>query len=145
MHHRHMAGRHRGAFSCFIRFIFILLLIGVVVHLNGQRGRSTYRQGFRDGAQSVVGAAGSEAAGVVALDGMRPPMAGTQDFTGLGLGAFLLAAVCGVALLGFFGLLFTAARFAGRAGRHGKWGGPPHARAVDEDEIGPEKDPSDYL
>jgi hypothetical protein len=145
-----MGGHRRGGFSILIRILVVLLFIGVVVNLNGRRGQSAYWQGFRDGAQTVVGATGAETPGIGAPDGPHGfggphAPAGPRGFGGLGLGEFFLTALCGVALLGFFGLLFGMARFAGRRGPHGKWGGPPHARTVDEDEVGPEKDPNDYL
>jgi hypothetical protein len=151
-----MGGHHRNFIACFVRILVVLLIIGTVVNLNGRRGRSAYWQGFRDGAQTVVGATDAETPGIGAPDGpggFAGPhgpagahgFAGPRGFGGLGLGEFFLTALCGVALLGFFGLLFTMARFAGRHGPRGKWGGPPHTKAVDEDEIGPEKDPNDYL
>ncbi len=154
MQHRHMGGRRPHGLHILIKLAMVFLIFGALVSRGGHGSRSAYWEGFRDGAQTAVQSAESGTSNVVvppigALDSMGRGMG--HGFGGLGVGEFLLMSFCGLALLGFVGFLFTMARHAGRRSRRGSWGGPWHeddttkGRVVDEDEIGPEKDPNDYL
>lgn len=161
MQYRHMRGRHFGPFHMLVKLMVIFLIFGGLFSLSSHHNRSSYWDGYRDGALSTQSGQ-SAASGVSTPDGLPygPQNWSGPHRSGPGFGAFFLVPLCGLALVGFMGFLFTIGLAAARRGRSGPGDpggrGPCRrrpsdkdfastARQVDDDEIGPEKDPNDFL
>jgi hypothetical protein len=143
---------HRGFF--FGRFIMLLLIIGGAMAVGRGLYRSGYQQGFAQG--MVFAAADGEA---VAGPAARPFAYGGHRGLGPVEGGFLGFGFLGFAFLAFGALLLMGAlgrhrRAWGRHGSHGGWGHHGHydrrPPASDrhkprEGDIGPEKQPEEYL
>lgn len=172
MQHRHMRRHHRGGFHFLIKIMMVFLIFGALFSQRTHGRQALYWEGYRDGAQSQAAQSADAGAPVQPSPPLGPQDWGGPHFRGPGIGALLFVPLCGLALLGFMGFLFAIRRGTRRRGGqkgpwadggpwpnggpwgHGKsWGrcGPwsddmtTDGRQVDEDEIGPEKDPNDYL
>lgn len=148
MQHRHMRHAHPGGFRLFGKLVLVLLIIGALFATRSHSFRDGYWQGFT-AASSQREAPPATGDTAVPL----PPQAPEQGpsfgpgFGGPPLGLFLLLPLCAFGLLGLMGFLFMGSRMARR--RAG-WRGHkrPHWESDDSDDddrVGPEKDPNDYL
>jgi hypothetical protein len=139
---------HRGFF--FGRLVMLLLIIGGAMAV----GRGLYRSGYEQG--FAQGAAFAETDGE-AVPGPRPlpwGYAGSRP----GLGPFEGASIIGLAFFAFFALMFMGLMgrlmfgHHGHRGRHG-WGRHDWSRHDRDhhdpqrpaDNVGPEKQPENYL
>ncbi len=148
MQHRHMRHGHPGGFRVFGKLIFIMLIIGALFATRSNSYRHGYWQGFTAGTlQREAPAAGSDT--VAPVQPQTPdrmpdfgPRAGSPS-----LGLFLLLPLCAFGLFGLMGFMFMGSRMARRrrGWQHSKR--PPWDSNGDDsdDEVGPEKDPNDYL
>ncbi len=131
---------HRG--FCFVRLVMLLLLIGGAMAVGRGMFRSGYEQGF------VAGMAFSAADGAVAPGSAAPPFAFHGRHSGFGpIGGGLVVASMIVFAMVVFVALTVMSMFGRRArhgwghSQHGSWG--RHHRPTDD--IGPEKQPENYM
>lgn len=144
MQHRHMRHGHPGGFRLFGKLILVMLIIGALFATRSHSYRDGYWQGFTAGTlqRDAAPSTGDAAAPVQPQMPDRAPGVGGPPF-----GLFFLLPLCAFGLLGLMGFMFVGSRMARRrAGwRHHKrppWDSDGGSAG---DEIGPEKDPNDYL